>query len=111
MFVSRHRTAEEVNPVAELTFAAEAHAISAAMADCCVTGAGWPREGRDEESWQLAVLAEQIGALGIPEPPAEDELPGLPPDPDGDQPPDTADDIPAALLIEAAAAERAAAAP
>ena len=64
-------------------------AVTDADADadsCYVTGAAWPVGGRDEESWQLAVLAEQLDAFGSGEPPPEQELWGLEPDPGSDLP-------------------------
>ena len=76
-----------------------------------MAGAGWPRGARDEESWQLAVLAEQIAAFGVPEPPTEDDLLGLAPDPDSDRPDGAEDDLPVELLITQAASVRSAAAP
>jgi hypothetical protein len=77
----------------------------------CVTGARWPQGFKDEESWQLAVLAEQIDALGVPEPPTEAELLGLAPDPNSDRPEGAEDDLAVDLLVTLAAAERSAAAP
>jgi hypothetical protein len=84
-------------------------AAAADPADDRATGARWPQRFSDEESWQLAVLAEQIDALGVPEPPTEAELLGLAPDPNSDRPEGAEDDLPVDLLVTMAATERAAA--
>ncbi|MGE5292303.1 MAG: DUF222 domain-containing protein [Micromonosporaceae bacterium] len=53
---------------------------SVAVSAADVAGLAWPRGGRDEEAWQAAILAEQLAALGVGEPPADGELWDLVPD-------------------------------
>src|SRR6266536_3294566 len=75
-----------------------------------VAGAAWPRDGRGEAAWQAAVLAAEVAALGVAEPPAEAELWDLAPDPDSG-PGGLGEDLPAELLIADAQAAAAAAVP
>ncbi len=96
------------SPVPAPACSAEADADPLAS---CGTGAAWTRGTRDEESWQFAVLAEQIAALGVGEPPTEAELWGLAPDPHSDRPANADCDVASEPLITQAAAERAAAPP
>ena len=70
-------------------------ATAADMAQGWASGLVWPRDGRDEESWQRTVLAEQLRAFGVPEAPTEDELCGYVPDPDSDPPGDAEAGVPA----------------
>ncbi|HKB31201.1 MAG TPA: hypothetical protein VKD26_10235, partial [Streptosporangiaceae bacterium] len=89
-------------------------AAPAALADAIHrwgTGIAWPRGTRDEETWQRAVLAEEMAALGTAEPPTDDELWGRAPDPGSDPPGDAEADVPAQVWITRGEAERAAAVP
>jgi len=80
-----------------------APATPADAAQGWASGLAWPRGARDEESWQLAVLAAELAAFGTGEPPPEEELWGWAPDPGSDPPGDAEADVPAQALATWAA--------
>ncbi len=104
--------ARAVAPVAAASAPARpAAAAGPGAAGVWASGVAWPRAGRDEESWQRAVLAEEVAAFGVGEPPPEGELWGCAPDPWADPPGDAEADVPAQVWISGAGAEDAAAPP